>query len=506
MEILDVTNWHGAELRQSPMLLWGIGDWGCQFADRLTGWIQTQAPMPELFALFQSEPDQDLARALGLALAPLIEAARKHGRLTSLDVKLIAACWETEEHRLHEVLPVVSQVLGRLLNGNQSITLSLIVPDALASAEAIERSRQCLENLEALFGELPFLNAAFLYQTQPHAAEGLDEASFDHLSELLRRECFDAELGETIRQNVFPAMDMNRRFNGRKAVYSDIGAQALSYSRVELSAHWAAAFTRDVVWSGFNPSATESAQYTRRANLWADNCLALFQQCIASKPVESSRPIWPPSLPDSAALDAFGAGLRATIEAVKDTEAQRNEDTLTQAAALLEAELAAELDNYPAYLTGGLAFLDAVAGLKELTDAAGDEAPILSGMPRLAMDFVGKPLADAVEAGFKQLQQSLLNEYAKLDQVREGLPDAWIASVANAIPADCEAPVNVWKGWFYFASQSLLNTYVKDKVFDASHAEDLFHNLWDSFSQIYNGLLAASEENQVRQEENPTSH
>ena len=294
MKARDDSTWHDAPLRQSPMMVWGIGTVGRQFAGSLNDWVQAKAQASALFTHFQPEPGDDLARSFGLALAPLIEAARKRGGLSSLEVKLIAAAWETDEYPLHEALPVISQVLNQLLSGNQSITLSLIAPDALAPAEFTVRSQPCLTKLEALFGELPFLNAASLYQTPPHADDGMNDTSQSWLTELLLRECFDAELGEAIRQTAFPVMSMNRQFNGRKAVYAALGAQTLSYSPDELGGHWSACFTRDVIFGGFNSakavSETVAVQCDRRANQWADACLPLLEQCLSRKPSQNSRP------------------------------------------------------------------------------------------------------------------------------------------------------------------------------------------------------------------------
>ena len=503
MEARDDSTWHDAPLRQSPLLVWGIGTVGRQFAGSLNDWIQAKAQAPALFTHFQPEPEEDLARSFGLALAPLIEAARKRGGLSSLEVKLIAATWETEGYPLHEALPVISQVLNQLLSGNQSITLSLIAPDALAPAESTVRSRLCLEQLEALFGELPFLNAAFLYQTPPHADEGMNDTSQSCLTELLLRECFDAELGEAIRQTVFPVMSMNRQFNGRKAVYAALGAQTLSYSPDELGGHWSARFTRDVIFGGFNSakavSETVAVQCDRRANQWADACLPLLEQCLSHKPSQNSRPAWPPTLADNAALRTFGNGLLQLIEEAKETEAHKHQDTLAQAATLLEAGLGAELDSHPAYLAGGLAFLEAVAGHPARTVIAEDETPPPTGILRITERFVGQPLAEAAATCFNPLQQSLLAEYAKLEPVPEGLPDAIIGSVVKAVPANGEALVNVWKGRFHIVSQDLVSAYVERNRLDASSAGQLFHSLWDSFSHICGGLLDTIAENLAQQ-------
>ena len=505
METRDDSFWPNAPLRQTPMLLWGIGNLGRKFAASLIDRIQSKARTPAFFRHFQPEPGKELAREVGLALAPLIEAAKRQGGLSSLEVKLIVATWETDDYPLHEVLPLISQVLNQLLNGNQSITLSLLAPDALASVADIEHSHLNLTKLEVLFGELPFLNAAFLYQTPPLAAEGLDDAGLAFLAELLRRECFDAELGEIIRQTVYPAMVSNRRFNDRKAVYAAIGAQILTYSPAELAEHWTARLTRDVVSSGFNAAETVTEPVAKRcanrAEQWADACLPLFEKCLSEKPNQNSRPAWPQTFADTNALNAFGKGLLQFIEEAKKTEAETNQNTLDQTAVLLEIALGEILDSLPAYLAGGLEYLEAAAGRPAWTGDAKNEKPHVTGIPRVIVRFVAQPLAEAATAYFKTLQESLLAEYGQVQQMPEGSPDAWLASIAKATPADGEAAVNVWKGRFCIACKEKISAYIEDNDFNSGNSERLFNRLWGNFTQLYSELLDTHAENLNQQEQ-----
>jgi|GEM_PF-3572926 len=460
MSTIDDSTWREIPPRRSPLLLYAMGPSARQWAQSLQEWARAQVVDPELFQVFAPQ-SRDSARAgLAAALGALVQAAQDRGAKVELEVRCLAAAWETAPFGLAEELARLRQLLGRLVSGHQSITLSLVIPDALASDEILGQSRICCQTLEPLYGELPFLNAVFVFQT-PADSGAADSRRGAALLAGLRRTLFDAEVDELVQHRAYPLMALNTRVDDHPLVYSALAGHTLYYLPEELQRHLEARFGFDLVRLGLDaavavPDPIIAAFRAQAASLITDS-LAEFEACLARAHGTGIGALLAEGLPlDETAATRFREALEERLRLAQDAVIADCDGALTRTAAALQTGLDHALNTSPLFLAGGRAWLRTLAG----------EPLPATGLQRLTPEFIRPSLFTAAQRQFL------------------GFPDD-----PQPPPEGAPPPQPAFLHDFETAALARVRAYHQRPHYATRDADDLFSQLQGAFGSASGALL-----------------
>lgn len=499
MDRLAYPPWQPPTLRAAPLILWGIGEVGGALARFLIERLAGREPEARLYRLFAPAASAEgggggCEHLLRECVVQLADHAG--GRAPDFETQVLMAAWEMNEAEHGALLTMVSETLGAVLPGNQSLRLAVLVPPPTAGDDAKRRVYRCFLELEKRVGTLPFLNAILVYQLPAELFQASERGEPDlrsaaetpDLVELLLRESVDAELVRTLQGIGYPVI-RNRLVNGRKAGYSALGAQRLLLFKQAMREHLEARFQHAVYQHGLNGRENLTPDQRTVAKTEADRLLrdgqSAFEEQYQGLPVVVAHlPAEPPNAAESEPV-------RQAFETAYATASSQATVRLRPFFRVMQTTLREALDHFlvhcPTFLAGGRCYLEALAaGLAELRQSYDQTcAAAISGWyERHLTEFSARFGVALVNPGLTSQQPREIVRMAV--EVFQGLPEF---EGSKAIPLR-----------FLAASWLRIDAFLERELPGSRDVWQLIFDTFGCFLQAAGELAELLEENQRRLE------
>ena len=324
-----------------------------------------------------------------------------------VEVRVLLSTWDLPDLEVTSVLGDFGSLLDRLAVGNQSLTVTLLMPSSTAQSADLRRSAEVIRSVAGSVGELPFLTSATVVQLPGEvfrdgmAATG-GFASGDDLLEVLMRNAIDLGAGElTKRLGASVTAAAASRADREPACFSSVGLQRVVYLQVELLRYLRARFQLELYERGlFNPAAVMPARRSDLAQQAEELLGAQVQRCSDAIPELGAAPAMERQADTAGSLEISdrsplkAAEVKRALHSGESRLRGRLDEILNGFEQNVRRQLDLALDATPGFFADGLILLDAIAG-----SAAQSEPPVdPSGLFRAEEQLCTAPLHNLIQA------------------------------------------------------------------------------------------------------------
>jgi hypothetical protein len=472
------------EHRQTPLLLWGMGETGqaaaSYFVEKLAKDIC--AKTSRQVQLFQAL--QDPVVEFREQVRQQLENAQTHRKAPDFEVALLIAAWQFDAAQQSELISRLDQILTGALPEKKSLTLILLLPSLNADTAKQHSLRRCFLELNKLSVKLSSLNLILLC---PIPALDRDILTlFEPLFEILSQSLLDTELTAILRRS---SQDISRRMvNRQPAVYCALGMQRLLSQTAALLEQLEARFQNALFWRGLvnlnHLSPSQRSTLQARTQAFLHDCTRafaeqynIFPEAVANLP---SNPL------GTTAIGQASAVFQAEFDAAEQQIKARLSPFLNDLEQGLREEFATVLATGPAYLASSRFYLEALT----------------AGLQASQEEFCRKPLQATVTAYYEARLEKLTSPF-HLPLAQAGQES--VATVRNAIQAlhiaiDSSTAEQHIPSRFLALSWDKINAYLEQDAPGVADARQLLSSTFSLFLTEALPLAGRLQDLQRRQE------
>lgn len=433
----------GLTLRQSPVVLWGLGRTARELTERVAQRAPAHSDKVHLL-----KAGGDFRVALSERIAGLAERGRLESTGQEIEVRLVVSAWEPADPPLPlgPLLEQVSDILAASAPGRQSLTLTLLIPPSIADDHDLEAAQQALAAAEAAMGRVRFLSSAFVFQVplEVYRAAGANADSLQDLSDFLLRSALDAETTACIHRLADPLIRNRRNIEGEPAAFSTLAAQRVLYDQAELVRYLQARFQRELLQLGLYDRDDLSPREERElrglgTKLTDDVLQSLRRRHTGLSPwtfVDEFAETEPPQ------PELFRRKLQQAVGLGETRVRNEIAELLAKLDSRMRAAFDALLDRPPGFFAAAGFFLDVLRGTPDESDDAADVVGIL-GLERAFRKAPMRPLAEKLFTPWFETTLARYDLSPIPENAKEPPPDRQIVSNAAdllAVIAETEGP------------------------------------------------------------------
>lgn len=479
-----------------PIILWPHGQTARLLAGRLMADAAHGAAGSRDIQLF--DPQGDFKGPLKQQVAA---AAHRQGYLAAgVEVRLLAGAWELSAP-IGTLLREISDILAAAIPGNQSLTLSLLIPPAVACRKDVETSRQTLQDLAESMTGIRFLGSVLLFPVLPdlyRTPNGPADSLLD-LVDFLRRSILDPETIATVHRFGTPLIRNGCLADGEHAGFTSLTARRARYEPGELLRYLYARFQFELFTLGLyardNPPKGQREDIEELVERLTDRIRrTLSERYLALGPWSSLPNLGPwddprGKLQGREVCDQRLSQTKQTITQTNDLEERRLHASLADLFGGIEQDMRGELEGLldlsPSYLSAARCFLDALTGLP--APGVGDREP--RGLVRLERELRQQPLQQQAAAFFSHWFGTTVAHYGSVPPREGSATMEQLEPLAEllALPAKQQGPGDGAPARFLVGAWQRIGLALTPPLVTPNDA----HRMWDEIAGLFLAELAA---------------